>query len=122
MGFYDEMQAVASELLAEFKQGVVQLVQSTPGTGPIDNPGDGTTTTTDLDAVVKGVSYKYLRDANILTTDLQVIAAIVPDITPTPNDFIIIDGISHKIVQDISTPASDVRAVWKWIVRKGPVG
>ncbi len=118
-GFYDEMQNIAASVLGEFKQGSIQYVAIIPGNGPVDNPGPSTPQPYDLDAVSKGVSYKYVKDGLALSTDLTVTAAVRVDVVPNMKGFIRIDGVDYKIVQDISTPAAGVRAVWKWIVRKG---
>lgn len=119
MTFYDELQNVASELLKEFKQGTIQYVRVVPGNGPPDNPGPATTQSIEVDAVARGVSYKYVKDSVALSTDLTVTMAVRSGITPNMRDFIDIDGKRYKIVQDISVPAAGTRAVWKFIVRKG---
>lgn len=122
MTFYGEMQNLANELLsdADFKQGTIEYVRLVPGSGPIDNPGTSTFVKTELPGgVVKGVSFKYVKDGLALSTDLTVTVPVHPDITVNMRDFIDIDGVRHKIVQDISSPAGGTRVVWKFIVRKG---
>lgn len=116
--FYTEMQNVASEVLGEFKQGVITLTQSTPGAGPADNPGAPTTVTHTLDAVVKGASFKYVSMGLALASDMIVTAAVIAGVTPKKDDVITIDGKKYKVVQDVSAPAAGTRAVWKLIVRK----
>lgn len=117
--FYNEMQKVASEVLGEFKQGSIQYVAIIPGNGPVDNPGPATEQIYDLDAISKGVSFKYVKDGLALSTDLTVTSAVRSDVVPNVKGFIRIDGTDYKIIQDISAPAAGIRAVWKWIVRKG---
>jgi hypothetical protein len=121
MTIYDEMQQIASDVLGDptFKQGVIHYVAVVPGNGPADNPGPSVTAEYELEAVCKGVSFKYVKDGLALSTDKTVVAAVRADVTPNMNGFIKIDGVKHKIVQDISTPAAGTRVVWKWIVRKG---
>lgn len=121
MAIYDEMQQIVSDIIGdpEFKQGVIHYVAVVPGSGPADNPGASVTTEYELDAVAKGVSYKYVKDGLALSTDKTVVSAIRSDVTPDMKGFIKIDGVRYKIVQDISTPAAGTRVVWKWIVRKG---
>ena len=121
MTIYDEMQQIASEILGdpEFKQGEIIYVATIPGNGPPDNPGASTTVEYALDAVAKGVSYKYVKDGLALSTDLTVTSAVRADVVPDMKGFIKIDGVRHKIMQDISTPGAGTRVVWKWIVRKG---
>jgi len=122
MTFYQEMQNLANELLSDpnFKQGVIEYVRIVPGSGPIDNPGPSTIVKTELPGgVVKGVSFKYVKDGLALSTDLTVTVPVHSDITVNMRDFIDIDGTRFKIVQDISSPAAGTRVVWKFIVRKG---
>lgn len=119
MSIYDELKNVASEVLKDFKQSEISLVQLTPGSGPADDPGIPTTTITELDAVARGVSFKYVQNGLAVASDIQVTAAVLEGVTPSVNDFVRIDGIDHKIIQDISTPAAGTRCVWKFVVRKG---
>lgn len=119
MSLYDDLQPVASALLAEFKQGTVKLVQVVTGTGAADNPGAPTETTTTLNATVKGAPYKYVMQGLAVQGDVQVIAAVVSGITPAKNDFLEIDGVRYKIIQDISAPSAGTRVVWKFLARKG---
>lgn len=119
MSIYDELKPTVNEIMGEFKQGIIQLVQITPASGPIDNPGSPTETIHTLDATCKGVSFKFVKDGLALSTDLMVVAAPQEGVTPSANDFMIIDGDRFKIIQDLSTPAAGTRVVWKFIVRKG---
>lgn len=122
MALYDEMRAIATEILTDpdFKQGSIAYVKLVPGNGPIDNPGAATLVSTPIPGgVAKGVSYKYVKDGLALSTDKTVILPITTDLVADTRDFIDIDGIRHKIVQDISAPAAGTRVVWKFIVRIG---
>lgn len=119
MSIYDDLKPIAASLMKEFKQGEVQLIKLTAGTGPADNPGIPTETLVDLDAVVKGVSYKYVAGGFAVASDLTVSAAPVAGYTPEITDFISIDGARYKIVFMIDLPAVGTRIVWKFIVRKG---
>lgn len=133
MTVFDDAQAIAKEVLGdpELQSGsVVSLVQKTPGTGAADNPGEPTSVTIPLEgAIVIGVPFKYLKggfnglanrgsDSFVVSTDLLVTAAVVDGITPTKNDFVVIDGIEYKIIEDVSAPAAGTRVVWKFLVRK----
>lgn len=120
MTIYDELQGVASEVLGEFNQGGISLVKITPGGAPADNPGTPTITVYELEAVARGVSFKYVQSGFAVQSDLQVTAAVLEGVTPNINDFIRIDGTDHKIIEDVSAPAAaGTRAAWKFIVRKG---
>jgi len=118
MTIYDEMKSVGVELLGEFKQGTVKLIQIVAGTGPDDNPGEPTETSYILDAVVRGAPFKYIRDGFVTATDMMVTAAIIEGLTPSKNDFIEIDGVRCKIIEDVSAPGAGTRVVWKFLVRK----
>lgn len=120
MSIYDDLQSVTSDILNEFKQGSIQLVQfkqsedSTP-----DNPEEAEEVLTELDGTVKGVSYKYLKDSFITISDKEVTTAVVADIQPSENDFIEIDGVRYKILQFQPLPSAGTVCAWKFIVRKG---
>ena len=51
MSIYDELKPLAAEILSQFKQGDIKLIQRVAGTGPVDDPGTATETQVDLDAV-----------------------------------------------------------------------
>lgn len=122
MSIYDEMREIAGELLSdpEFKQGTMRYMKIVPGSGPVDDPGPSTPQYTALPGgVARGVSYKYVKDGLALSTDKTVIFPVVPGLTTNMKDFIEIDGVLYKMVQDISVPAAGTRVVNKFIVRKG---
>lgn len=119
MSIYDELQDVASEILEEFKQDSVQLIKITQTGGTLDAPGTPVETAYDLDAVVKGINSKYLQEGFILSTDLEVTSAVLSGITISKDDYIKINSIKHKIVEDLSVPAAGTKCVWKFVVRKG---
>lgn len=119
MSIYDELQGVASEVLAEFKQGTIKIIQLTPGAGAADNPGAPTETPTTLSAVtVEGALYKYLQEGLAVQGDTVVKSAIVSGITPTKNDFIEINAVRYKIIAFKPVPIGEPVA-WEFLVRKG---
>lgn len=100
--FYDEMQEFASEMLGEFKQGVVAISRTV--TAPADPstpwiPGAPTTTVYPLDAVVRRVSQKYVDGTLIVATDNQITFA-VPVVVPAMTDMLIIDG-AELVMKDL---------------------
>lgn len=119
MSIYDNLRGVATQLLTEFKQGVISLVTITPGTGPAHNPGPSTSATKVIPgAVARGVSFKYVNSGLAVASDLQVNMS-VETVTPTMNDFIDIDGSRYKIVQIINKPAAGIPVACSVIIRKG---
>jgi len=116
--FYDEMQAIASELLTEFNQGTIAYVAMTLGNGPADDPGEPTETTTVFSgAVARGVEFKYVKGSSVLSTDLQV---TIPGgiVEPTPEGFFTVDGVRLKIVEVHRIPATGTAVACTIIVRK----
>lgn len=119
MSIYNELKPVAAELLKEFKQGVIQYVQITAASGAADEPGTPTETKTTVDAVEKGVSFKYLQNNFATASDKIITMPPIANVVPSLNDFIDINSERYKIVADISPVGSTTRIVWKFIVRKG---
>lgn len=119
MTFYQEMQDIATNLLTEFNQGVIEYGVITPGGGPVDNPGPSVTTWTTLKgAVAKGVSEKYVRLSLAVATDLQVTMMVTAGIVPDMKDMVRIDGVQSKIVAIAPKPAAGTVAAYILIVRK----
>ena len=126
MSFYDDMQNVASDVLKEFKQGVIKYVDITPGTGPADEPGEPTENEFTLDGAARGVKYKYVQNGFAVATDLQITASMKAknssgsEVTLNPNmkGFIIVDDVKHKIVKILPKPAAGTTVAFTFIVRK----
>lgn len=79
MSLYDEMQELTKSLLSDpdFKQGTSALVKVTPGGGMAYKPGAPTETSIIIDAVARGVSFKYLQRNLAVASDIQVTFAPV---------------------------------------------
>lgn len=129
MGFYDDMQAVASELLAEFQQGTVQLkrITVTPGENAWEE-GTEVETIWTLKAAVKRLHQRYENGALIVETgDMLTIAtkgtltklngaAVSPveqDIEPLNSDILVIDGQDRAIDNVTPIPGAGIAAAWK---------
>lgn len=120
MSIYDDLRPVAAEILSEFKNpAVIKFVKRTSGTGAGDAPGAYSEVEHTLDAVSSGVPFKYRRDDFTTGSELMITAAPVDGVTPDLKDFIEVDDVRYKILQDISKPATGEPIVWKFIVRKG---
>lgn len=115
--FYSEMQGVASDLLREFKQGVIAYVAVTKGSGPADNPGAPTEKAYTLDAVARGVAFKYIDGTNVVASDQQM---TMPGkgVAPDMKGFVTVDGVRHKIVRIIRKPSAGTPIAWTVIFRK----
>lgn len=119
MTFYEDMQKTASDILSEFNQGEIKLIQFTyPNTSP-DEPGEPVETVHDLKGTVSGINFQYIQEGFIPETDLTLVVSVVKSITININDIVEIDGVKYKIVKDISTPSAGVKVVWKFIIRRG---
>lgn len=120
MSIYDDLQTVTSEIMTEFKQGLIQLVQfKYPEDSTGDDPGEPEEVLIELNGTIKGVSYKYLKDSFITVSDKEVTSAVINDVQPSENDFIEIDGVRYKILQFQPLPSAGTACAWKFIVRKG---
>lgn len=117
---YDDMQEIASQLLTKFQQGAIAYVRMTPVAGATpDAPAASTAASTVVNAVVRGVQYKFVQRGMAVATDLQVtIAGDALASEPSMLDFVDIDGVRHKIVQIVRRPAAGTVVVWTLIVRK----
>jgi hypothetical protein len=119
MTIYEELQGIAGELFAEFKQGVVQYVAKTPGVGPVDNPGAGTETPYSVNATVSGVSQKYVDRGLAIGSDLQIRMPFDARFVPDAKGFFTIDGVRCKILQIDKLPAAGATIAYVIPVRKG---
>lgn len=114
-GFYDEMREMATELLGEFQQGVVQLVRVSPGApDPATpwEPGAPTQTTYDLKATVTREHQRYENGVLIVETGDMVMFA-VPEITPVLTDKLVIDGTARSITNLTPIPAAGDPVAYK---------
>ncbi len=118
MPFYDDMQNVASEILEEFKQGVIKYIEVTPGAGTVDDPGASTETEYTLNGTANGVKFKYVQNGLAIASDMQVVTAVRFDIIPDMKGFIEIDNIRYKIVQILPKPAAGTTVANVFIVRR----
>lgn len=116
--FYGDMQAVASDVLRDFKQGTVQYIHVTPGTGPVDAPGSPTETVFQVDAAVRGVSFRYVDKTTVVATDLQATFAVKAGMAPSIGGFMVIGGVRHKIIQVMNKPAAGTVVAHVVIIRK----
>lgn len=120
MDFYDEMRDVASELLAEFRQGVVTLTRpgsSVSGANAWEPPITSDPAVHELDATVKGVAEQFVDGTTILATDLQVMTAVPPIVPSLETDTMMIDGKTVTIVRVDPIPAAGTPVAYRFIVR-----
>lgn len=123
MGFYDEMQQIASSVLKDFKQGMVKLHHFEQGRGgTLDEPAASLEKVYELDATIDGVSYKYLLESFAAASDITVTAGVIKGVKIGLDDFIEINGQQYKILRDVSPAPTAVNGqpiVWRLICRKG---
>ena len=133
MGFYEEMQAMARELLAPdaaggLGQGTVVLIRTTPGTPNPSEPWVPVTPTTQsetLRAAVSGAlpsgqqAQEFADGVTILSTDVKVIAAI-PAMEWRMGAGVLsltIDGRPATIVRARGIPEAGTAAAVEYIAR-----
>jgi hypothetical protein len=109
--FYERMQGVSSKLLNQFKQGTINYIIDGPATGPAYNLTPGLPVTHALDAVARGVEFKYIKEGYISASDIQVTAAVF-DVEPTQSGRVSIDGREKQIIAVQQIPAAGVPVAW----------
>lgn len=118
MSFYDEMQKIASGVISEFGQGVIEFVRATPGSGPAYDPGEPALQTFTVTGTAKGVSYKYVDNTQILQSDLQVTIPGDVGFVPAMTDQISVDGRRYnEIIAVKKIPAAGTPVVFVVIFR-----
>ena len=116
MSFYGDMQGIASELLKEFKQGVVAYMEPGAVTGPDYAPVIGPEVEHVLDAAVSGVGGMY-RDSTLIRQTDKLVTAAVFGAVPTMAGAIVVDGQRLQIVQIKAVPEAGTVICWKIVVR-----
>lgn len=106
MTFYSDLRNVASDLLREFAQGVVEVGRPVTVEGPEEwSPPVTTIQWTRINAVARGVSQKYVDGASIVATDLQLTVDF-GDYNPAAGDRIRIDGKEVSVLRFDRIPAA----------------
>lgn len=118
MTFYQDVQNVASEVLREFKQGEIKYIKVTPGKGPKHAPGAPTETVYDVDAAARGVQFKYIDGTQIVASDMQIVMAVRPDVTPDMKGFVSVDGVRYKIKACMAVPPAGTPVAHKIVFGK----
>lgn len=111
--FYTEMQGVATELLTEFKQGVVTYIPLVAGTNDWDPKTDGTPIP--LNATVRGAQKQYFSDL-ITQSDLQLNAAVFGTV-PDNSGVVTIDGARRSVIKVEPIPAAGTTVAWLIFVK-----
>jgi len=122
MTIYDDLRDAAVEALGELAQGTVTLTRTTRAATTSYDPGAVTGVAVyTLDAVVSGVSRKYVDGTLILASDLQLTVSpqatlsdgtTVADVAPLMTDGISVDGKDRKVKKILATPAAGTAAVY----------
>lgn len=117
---YDQLQGVASDVLSNFSQGDVFYLA--PGadtdTGTDWDPQPSEPVRHELDATVRGVAQRYVDGTSILATDLQMVAAVLPDGTQIGTEGQVeVDGRLHEIIRTQRTPAAGTQVSWLVFLR-----
>lgn len=116
--FYDDMASVAAEVIGEFKQGAVRYIAITKANGPADNPGTPSETATVINAVCRGVQFRYVDGTNVVTSDGQLTMPANAGVTPSINGFIEVDGRRHRIAQISAIPPAGTPVAYRVIYKR----
>lgn len=125
MAFYEQMQGISTDLLTRFNQGVIQLVQITPGSGPTHNPGPSVRGAPILlkgsasaAFSVRGATKTYQNGTTIQAGDVKVVSKVIANIDPKLTDKIILDGKEYGIIQFNRIPETGTTVAWIFYVRR----
>lgn len=120
MSIYDDMRAVTNELMAEFKQGVIQYVPlvTVPGATPDRPASSGPGTPVTLNCTARPVSTKYVDGTHIVRSDVQITMPNDGVNEPLMTSSFDIDGVRHKIIEIMPIPAAGDPISWTIIVRR----
>lgn len=129
MSFYDDLQRMASDLLAPaadggLGQGIIELVRTVPGTpDPAEpwKPVVGTEDRETLRAAARGVDARMVGTevggAVLVATDL-VVPAAAPALDYQPGDVLEIDGVPVAVLGVEKIPAAGTTVAVKFYVRR----
>lgn len=118
MGFYEDMQGIATGVLSDFKQGKVEYQPIARTGGTVDEPGAITVAAKVLlKAAARGVKFKYVSMGLAVASDLQVTSAVISGGFDM-RGMIFVDDVQYKIVQIIPKPAAGTPAAFTLIIRK----
>ena len=136
MGFYEDMQGIATDLLTEFKQGTLYLAQTTQAPPDPAKPWLAPTTTTRkflLNGVLTNVNRKFIDNVTIVAADSQATVAVpgvlteidgspaldgaTQDIEPYAGDILIVDGNERAIIAVKRIPDAGTTVALALVVR-----
>jgi len=122
---YQKMQTLATKLLTDFNQGVINLIVVTPGNGPPSNPGPSVRQPPTLlkgaaNAAfsVRGASKTYADGTHIQRGDIKVVTKVLAGIDPKLTDKITLDGTEFNIIHFNKIPESGTTVAWVFFVRR----
>lgn len=118
MGFYDDMQELATDLLTEFNQGTVQYEEIIPANGPWDDPGQPTSKLHDIPgAVTRAAEFRYIDNTSIFSTTTQVTFNVIPDLVIDDLDVLVLDGDRRTVIRFMQIPETGTPVVYKVFVK-----
>lgn len=122
---YGKMQTLATNLLTDFNQGVINLITVTPGSGPPSNPGLPVRSAPKLlkgaasaAFSVRGASKTYADGTNIQRSDIKVVSKILAGVDPKLTDKITLDGKEYNIIHFNKIPETGTTVAWMFFVRR----
>lgn len=106
------------KLLAKYKTGTVEIGRpvTTPGANPWDPPTTSTTWT-EIDAVVTGVSQKYVDGSNVVMSDRMVTTQIPAAFDETAGDQLRIDDNVVAVLMVMPILAAGDAVATRMVVR-----
>lgn len=119
MSIYDDLQNVATDLFEEFNQGVVKLVHFMKSDDSSPDEPLNEEKIFDLRSVGLGKNFNFLKESFSTEKTLDITTSVIPDVVPTIDDFLDVDGVRLKILEFKKVPEIGTPCVWKFTVEKG---
>lgn len=118
MTLYNRLTATATGLLSKYKTGTVEIGRpiTTAGANPWDAPTTATSWT-EIDAVVTGVSQKYVDGSSVVMSDRIVITQSPASFDPEAGDRLRVDGSVVAVLSVMPILAAGDAVAVRFIVR-----
>ena len=115
---YSRLTSTTAGLLAKYKTGTVEIGRSvmTDGANPWDAPTTSTAWT-EIDAVVTGVSQRFIDGSNIVMSDRDVITQSPASFDPEAGDQLRIDGDVVAVLSVMPILAAGDAVAVRFVVR-----
>lgn len=101
------------------KRGKIATLRQVTTSVTEENPGTPVTSTSDetVDIVTFPIEQKYLK-GDLLMTDVQAYMSVQSDVRPAVNDRMVVNGVTHRIVEFMPIEPGNVTVLYVLFLRK----